>query len=128
VTGWIANEGESVTAGSPLLTVETEKAVNDIEAPADGVLAKIVAGAGAEVPVSGPVAVILAPGETVSDEELAALVGSAAGAPVAAGGAAHYSPAAVDVQTGARAPPGGVVTVRHAYGHFTNGFTLLPHT
>jgi pyruvate dehydrogenase E2 component (dihydrolipoamide acetyltransferase) len=88
VTGWIAGEGEMVAAGAPLLTVETEKAVNDIEAPADGVLARIVANAGEEVPVSGPVAVILAPGETASDEEIAALLGSAAVAPATSGATA----------------------------------------
>ena len=78
VTEWIAEEGAEVAAGAPLLTVETEKAVNDVEAPADGVLRKIVAAAGTEVPVSGPVAVIAAPGETLSEEEIAALVAAAA--------------------------------------------------
>jgi pimeloyl-ACP methyl ester carboxylesterase len=77
VTGWISDEGSEVTAGMPLLTVETEKAVNDVEAPADGVLLKIVAAAGSEVPVSGPVAVIAAAGEVLSDEELAALIAAA---------------------------------------------------
>ena len=42
ITGWIREEGDEVSAGDPLLTVETEKAVNDVEAPADGVLFKIV--------------------------------------------------------------------------------------
>lgn len=74
VTDWFRGEGEEVAAGDPLLTVETEKAVNDVEAPADGVLRKIVAAAGTEVPVSGPVAVILAADEVLSDEELAALI------------------------------------------------------
>jgi pimeloyl-ACP methyl ester carboxylesterase len=74
VTDWLRGEGEEVSAGDPLLTVETEKAVNDVEAPADGVLRKIVASAGTEVLVSGPVAVIVAPEETLSDEDLAALI------------------------------------------------------
>jgi len=78
VTDWIADEGSEVTAGAPLLTVETEKAVNDVEAPADGVLVKIVAAAGSEVPVSGPVAVIAAAGEVLSDDEIAALIATAA--------------------------------------------------
>ncbi len=38
VTDWLRGEGEEVSAGDPLLTVETEKAVNDVEAPADGIL------------------------------------------------------------------------------------------
>ncbi|MGI9252878.1 MAG: alpha/beta fold hydrolase, partial [Thermomicrobiales bacterium] len=64
-------------AGDLMLTVETEKAVNDVEAPADGVVLKIVAGEGSDVPVMGPVAVIVAPGETVSDDEIEALIASA---------------------------------------------------
>ena len=43
VTDWLRGEGEEIAEGDPLLTVETEKAVNDVEAPADGVLLKIVA-------------------------------------------------------------------------------------
>jgi pyruvate dehydrogenase E2 component (dihydrolipoyllysine-residue acetyltransferase) len=90
VTDWFRDEGEEVSAGDPLLTVETEKAVNDVEAPADGVLRKIVASAGSEVPVSGPVAIILAADETLSDEELAALIEGAqprkTGAAAARGG------------------------------------------
>jgi pimeloyl-ACP methyl ester carboxylesterase len=77
VTDWLRAEGDEVAAGDPLLTVETEKAVNDVEAPADGVLLKIVAGAGVEVPVSGPVAIIAAPEETLTAEELSALIESA---------------------------------------------------
>src|SRR5918992_5203207 len=86
VTDWLREEGSEVDAGEPLLVVETEKAVNDVEAPAAGVLRKIVAAVGEEVPVSGPVAVIVAAGEQVSDEEIAALV--AAGQPAGADGAA----------------------------------------
>src|SRR3954453_23517049 len=61
VTDWLRDEGSEISEGDPLLTVETEKAVNDIEAPANGILLKIVAGQGSEVPVSGPNAIITAP-------------------------------------------------------------------
>lgn len=77
VTDWLRDEGAEISAGDPLLTVETEKAVNDVEAPADGILRKIVAASGSEVPVSGPVAVILAADEMLTDDEVAALVESA---------------------------------------------------
>lgn len=83
VTDWLREEGSEVSEGDPLLTVETEKAVNDVDAPADGVLVKIVANQGAEVPVSGPVAIIAAPGESLSDDQIAALIASAS--PQAAG-------------------------------------------
>ena len=66
ITSWIASEGDEVAEGAPLLTVETEKAVNDVEAPAEGVLVKIVAGTGDEIPVMGALAVIAAKGEIVT--------------------------------------------------------------
>jgi pyruvate dehydrogenase E2 component (dihydrolipoamide acetyltransferase) len=85
ITGWSRREGDPVTEGVPLLPVETEKAVDDVEAPASGVLRKIVAAVGSEVPVMGAVAVITAPGEDLSDEELQALVATAVGPSPAAG-------------------------------------------
>ena len=87
ITGWSREEGDPITEGAPLLTVETEKAVDDVESPATGILRKIVAAVGSEVPVMGPVAVITAADEVLSDEDLAALVSSSA-APAASGGVA----------------------------------------
>lgn len=84
VTDWLAVEGAEVEAGEPLFVVETEKAVNDVEAPSDGVLRKIVAEIGSEVPVAGAVAVLVAPGEELTDDEVAVLV---AGTRVRSGGA-----------------------------------------
>jgi pimeloyl-ACP methyl ester carboxylesterase len=87
VTGWSRQEGDPVTEGAPLLTVETEKAVDDVEAPASGILRKIVAAVGSEVPVTGPVAVIAAPGEELSDEDLAALLATSTAGVAATGSA-----------------------------------------
>jgi pyruvate dehydrogenase E2 component (dihydrolipoamide acetyltransferase) len=64
VVSWKKQEGDEVTKGEPLLEVETDKAVVDVEAPATGTLASISAEAGAEVPVGTAIAVILAEGET----------------------------------------------------------------
>jgi pimeloyl-ACP methyl ester carboxylesterase len=88
VTGWSRQEGDPVTEGVPLLTVETEKAVDDVEAPASGVLRKIVAEIGSEVPVMGPVAVITAADEVLNDDDLAALLATTAKSAAATGGAA----------------------------------------
>lgn len=88
VTGWARQEGDPVTEGAPLLTVETEKAVDDVEAPATGILRKIVADTGSEVPVMGAVAVITAPDEELSDDDLAALIATVGPAPAAAAEAA----------------------------------------
>ncbi|MGI8476327.1 MAG: biotin/lipoyl-containing protein, partial [Thermomicrobiales bacterium] len=78
VTDWLLAEGAEISAGDPLFTVETEKAVNDIEAPIDGVLLRLVADKGAAVPVSGPIAIIAAPGESLSEAEIAAFLDAAA--------------------------------------------------
>lgn len=81
ITDWLKTEGDEVSQGDPLLVVETEKAVNDVEAPSDGVLFKIIAESGAEVPVSAVMAIIAAPGESLSQEEIDTLVASAAPEP-----------------------------------------------
>jgi pyruvate dehydrogenase E2 component (dihydrolipoamide acetyltransferase) len=60
---WRKQEGDRVTKGEPLLEIETDKAVMEIEAPADGVLAGISAQAGSDIPVGQTIAWILAPGE-----------------------------------------------------------------
>lgn len=78
VTQWLRAEGATVAAGDPLLVVETDKAANEVEAPGDGVLRKIAAAAGSEIPVGDPVAVLAEPGETLSDEDVAAFLESIA--------------------------------------------------
>jgi pyruvate dehydrogenase E2 component (dihydrolipoamide acetyltransferase) len=67
VVGWKKRAGDEVTKGEPLLEVETDKAVVDVESPASGTLAAITAEAGAEVPVGTRIAVILAAGEQVTE-------------------------------------------------------------
>ncbi|MFY9559990.1 MAG: dihydrolipoamide acetyltransferase family protein [Terriglobales bacterium] len=60
---WLKKEGETVVKGEPLLEIETDKAVMEIESPGDGVLAGIKAQPGAEVPVGRTIAWIVHPGE-----------------------------------------------------------------
>ncbi len=60
---WRKQEGEPVTKGEPLLEIETDKVVIDLEAPADGVLAGVRQRDGAVVPVGEIIAWIVAPGE-----------------------------------------------------------------
>ena len=78
VTDWLYEEGADVSEGVPLLTVETEKAVNDVEAPSDGVLVRIVAQPGQEIPVSSPIAVLAAEGEQLSADDIYRLIAEAA--------------------------------------------------
>jgi pyruvate dehydrogenase E2 component (dihydrolipoamide acetyltransferase) len=60
---WRKQEGDRVTKGEPLLEIETDKAVVEVEAPADGVLAGITGAVGADIPVGQTIAWIVAPGE-----------------------------------------------------------------
>src|ERR1700733_1368967 len=72
---WRKKEGEAIAKGEPLLEIETDKAVVEIEAPADGILAGIKAHAGAVIPVGQTIAWIVAPGEKPPEEESAAASG-----------------------------------------------------
>ena len=89
VSKWLKHEGDTVKEGEGLFEVETDKLTNTIEASVSGVLLKIVAAEGAEVPCLKPVAVIGEPGE-----DYAALLGGAAPAEPKAGAEAPAAPAA----------------------------------
>jgi len=67
---WLKKEGEAVAKGEPLLEIETDKAVMEIESPADGFLAGVKVGPGAEVPVGRTIAWIVRSGEAPPAEEV----------------------------------------------------------
>jgi len=56
---WLKAPGEHVEKGEPLMEVETDKAVAEIEAPATGILAEVCYDEGADVPVTKVMAVIV---------------------------------------------------------------------
>ena len=68
---WLKAEGQTVTKGEPLMEIETDKATVEIEAAASGVLARVAAKAGDEVPVGQTIALILAPGEAPPTKQAA---------------------------------------------------------
>ncbi len=70
---WRKQEGDRVTKGEPLLEIETDKAVVEVEAPADGILAGVKAAEGADIPVGQTIAWIVAPGEAPPAESAVAL-------------------------------------------------------
>ena len=69
LVSWRKKEGEAVVKGEPLLEIETDKAVMEIESPGDGVLAGIKAQPGADVPVGQTIAWIVRPGEVPPTDE-----------------------------------------------------------
>jgi len=60
---WKKKEGEHVAKGEPLLEVETDKAVVEVESPGEGILTGISADVGAEIPVGQTIAWLVKPGE-----------------------------------------------------------------
>ena len=66
IVRWLKSLGDTVSQGEILLEVETDKAVQELEAPASGILAQILAHEGDVVPVTQVVAVILTPEEVRS--------------------------------------------------------------
>jgi pyruvate dehydrogenase E2 component (dihydrolipoamide acetyltransferase) len=98
---WKKQEGEQVAAGDVLAEVETDKAVMELVARVSGVLLRQTVKAGQTVPVSTPVAVIGAPGETV----VAGNGAGAEGAKRTAGPAPAESPAGTPDKSQAPAAP-----------------------
>src|SRR5438067_5439780 len=78
VMNWLKREGDAVAPGEPLLEIESEKVSFTVEAPAGGVLRRILVDNDEEVPVSTLIGYIGS-----ADEELPA-GGGAAPRPAAA--------------------------------------------
>jgi pyruvate dehydrogenase E2 component (dihydrolipoamide acetyltransferase) len=93
---WLKSEGESIKKGEALVEVTTDKITNKVEAPADGILLKIIAAKGVKLPVGGLMGVIGEAGEDISAILAAGPVTSADAAPktAAPGGKVKISPAA----------------------------------
>ncbi len=68
LVAWRKIEGEHVAKGEPLLEIETDKAVLEVESPAEGILAGVKAEAGAVVAVGKIIAWIVRPGESAPVE------------------------------------------------------------
>jgi len=68
VLHWHKRAGDTVAQGDPILTVETDKAEVEVEAPTSGVLARLSAGEGEVVQVGGELAVIALSGESIPIE------------------------------------------------------------
>jgi len=75
LVSWLKKEGDSVVKGEPLIEIETDKAVMEIESPGDGVLVGVKVHAGAEVPVGQTIAWIVRPGEAAPTDEVAVTSG-----------------------------------------------------
>lgn len=129
VAQWKFNEGARVTAGAVIAEIMTEKITSQVEAPAGGILLKIVVGKGMKVPIGTTLAVIGAEGEDIAELLAASPNGRAVadagttgfatpGGRTAAGGRVVASPAArklaeelgIDFSRVVGTGPGGRIT------------------
>ncbi len=72
VVGWLKQQGQSFTEGEELLEIETTKITNVLEAPEGGTLRRIMAPAGATLPVGALLAVVAA--DAVAESEINSFV------------------------------------------------------
>jgi pyruvate dehydrogenase E2 component (dihydrolipoamide acetyltransferase) len=108
IVKWLVEVGQAVKKGEPIYQVETDKAVLEVDAPADGVLSQILYGAGSKIPVLAVVGMIATPGEAAATQPAApvtveqgplttspiSIVDRPVGAPAAVGQPAFVSPRA----------------------------------
>ena len=96
---WFKSEGDAIKTGEALFEVETEKVLYEVEATADGTVAKLLYAVEAVVGVGLPVAIIAEAGE-----EVAEVAARYADAPAAAPAAAPPEPAPVATSAPSPAP------------------------
>ena len=99
VSSWVKHEGDAVKAGDVLLEITTVKLTNEVTSEHDGVLLKIVAQEGEDIPVKGLLGYVGEAGEVVGD---AAPAAPAAAAPAEEAPAAPAVPAPAPVADGKR--------------------------
>ena len=69
IVRWLKNEGDAVEKGEIILEIESEKTSFELEAEASGILSKVTAKEGDEVPIGTTIAYILKPGEKAPEIE-----------------------------------------------------------
>ena len=103
VSQWIKHEGDAVKAGDVVAEITTDKLTHELQSERDGVLLKIVAQEGEDVPVKGGLAYIGEAGESITAapaaapaaaESVPAAASPAAAAPTADGRRIRISPLA----------------------------------
>ena len=84
VAKWLKQEGDSVKNGDVLLEITTDKLTSEIESEADGVLLRIVAEEGEDVPVKGLLGYIGEAGEQIAQASAPAAAPAPTSAPAPA--------------------------------------------
>ncbi len=111
LSSWPLAENVAYSAADVIATVETDKAVIDIEAEEDGVILRRLVAEGATVAVGQPIALIGAPGEPAEDiEDTLRALGVPAGAPTPAAAAVAAAPVPASTVPAGTVPASAAVT------------------
>src|SRR5258708_444804 len=110
---WLVSPGDTVSVGTPIAEIETEKALVEYAAEEAGVVGRLVLGEGESGEIGDPIAVLVAAGET--DADIDAALGGPGSATAAVSSAQASIPAAAETtpsaapaaETTPSAAPGG---------------------
>ena len=102
VSQWIKHEGDEVKIGDVIVEITTDKLTNEVASEHDGVMLKIVAQEGEDIPVKGLLCYIGQPGEAVGDAPAAPAAAPAAAEAAPAAAAPAAAPAPVAAANGKR--------------------------
>lgn len=102
VSQWIKHEGDEVKTGDVIVEITTDKLTNEVASEHDGVMLKIVAQEGEDIPVKGLLCYIGQPGEAVGDAPVAPAAAPAAAEAAPAAAAPAAAPAPVAAANGKR--------------------------
>ena len=102
VSQWIKHEGDEVKTGDVIVEITTDKLTNEVASEHDGVMLKIVAQEGEDIPVKGLLCYIGQPGEAVGDAPAAPAAAPAAAEAAPAAAAPAAAPAPVAAANGKR--------------------------
>lgn len=91
---WLKQEGDAVAKGEPLVVIETDKVITEVESPADGVVLKIAVAVEEERPIGTPLVLLGAADEQLSEADIQQLLGDqSAAAPAAPAAPSTPAPA-----------------------------------
>lgn len=102
VSQWIKHEGDEVKTGDVIVEITTDKLTNEVASEHDGVMLRIVAQEGEDIPVKGLLCYIGQPGEAVGDAPAAPAAAPAAAETAPAAAAPAAAPAPVAAANGKR--------------------------
>jgi pyruvate dehydrogenase E2 component (dihydrolipoamide acetyltransferase) len=99
---WLKKEGDKVSSGDMIASVETDKATMEVECFDDGVILKAFVAEGDSVPVGAPMCAVGKPGEAVPGTSGASPAPSAAEKPAESAATAATAPAEVPASSDTR--------------------------